>query len=92
MTEDLYREQGITFIPIVAQSLGGWHASSPGAIPEIGLSTRPPHRPGRRADCRPPGQEGLHHTPEGARLHAPQPRPWSVVTPPLVVDGQLYTI
>ena len=25
MTEDLYWEQGITFIPIVAQSLGDWH-------------------------------------------------------------------
>ena len=25
MTEDLCREQGIAFIPIVAESLGGWH-------------------------------------------------------------------
>ena len=25
VTEDLCREQGITFIPIVAESLGGWH-------------------------------------------------------------------
>ena len=47
----------------------------PGGIPEIGLSTRSPPRPGRRADGRPPGQEGLLHTPEGARLHAPQLRP-----------------
>ena len=25
MTEELCREQGIAFIPIVAESLGGWH-------------------------------------------------------------------
>ena len=25
VTEDLCREQGIAFIPIVAESLGGWH-------------------------------------------------------------------
>ena len=77
MAEDLYREQGIAFIPICCSIFGGLASSCPGAIPEIGLSTRPPHRPGRRADGGPPGQESLHHTPEGARLHAPQLRPWS---------------
>ena len=25
VTEDLCREQGIAFIPVVAESLGGWH-------------------------------------------------------------------
>ena len=77
MAEDLYREQGITFIPICCSIFGGLASSCPGAIPEIGLSTRLPHRPGRRADGGPPGQESLHHTPEGARLYAPQLRPWS---------------
>ena len=70
--EEACRRQGLAFLPLVAETFGGWHPSAQREVKKLG-SALARHRAGRGRGSLPPLGEAGHLTPTGERGNTGKP-------------------
>ena len=80
VTADLCDQQGIAFIPMAAELLGGWHkvALEEAEAEEAGICASRTHWPGERKDHQPPSHQGVSAPSKRALVPPSQQDPWPV--------------
>ena len=82
VTADLCDQQGIAFIPMAAELLGGWHkvALEEAEAEEAGICASRTHWPGERKDHQPPSHQGVSAPSKRALVPPSQEDPWPPLT------------
>ena len=82
VTADLCDQQGIAFIPMAAELLGGWHkvALEEAEAEEAGICASRTHWPGERKDHQPPSHQGVSAPSKRALVPPSQQDPWPPLT------------